>query len=273
MKSFWSALQWRVDFLRQMAPCIGISRALSVCLAEDWNKLARILRPRWCIREVHVRPKGYDASVAIRMGTSDFTVFQQVFLWEQYRPISRIEDPAVIVDCGANAGYASVFFLKQFPRARVIAVEPDPLNAEVCRRNTRYNADRVLVLQKAVWGSVTTLGFVDQTRRAGEEWAIQVRPARAGDGAETVKAIDIPTLMAMAGVKQIDLLKIDIEGSEADIFQSNPAAWLDRVRNIEIELHGPVCSEIFDSALEGYSFLKAKRGEVTFCLGIHPNGK
>ena len=36
----------------------------------------------------------------------------------------------------------------------------------------------------------------------------------------------------------IDLMKIDVEGAEADIF-STDARWLDRVRNLVIELHSP----------------------------------
>jgi hypothetical protein len=66
------------------------------------------------------------------------------------------------------------------------------------------------------------------------------------------------------------LLKVDIEKSEADVFLANPATWLPLVRNIAIELHGPACTHIFRAALSNYSFLERQRGEVTFCLGMHP---
>jgi FkbM family methyltransferase len=204
------------------------------------------------------------------MGSSDFEVFRQVFVWQQYLPPKEIEEPEVIVDCGANAGYSALFFLRHFPRAHVIALEPDPLNVELCRHNLRCYANRIVILEKAIWGSLAKLSFVEETRKPGEEYGIQVEVRAENAGAATVEGIDIPSLMATTGVRQIDLLKIDIEKSEADVFRTNPTGWLHLVRNIAIELHGPVCTEIFRSALRNYSFLEEQRGEVTFCLGIRP---
>ena len=190
-------------------------------------------------------------------------------MWQQYKPATRIEDPTVIVDCGANAGYSTLFFLKHFPRARVIALEPDPLNAELCRYNLRRYVDRCVILQKAIWGSVSRLAFVEESRKPGEEWGIQVRATSVSADVDTVESIDIPNLMATTGVKHIDLLKIDIEKSEVDLFQCNSAVWLPLVRNIAIELHGHTCSDIFRSALKDYSFLEEQCGEITLCLGMH----
>jgi FkbM family methyltransferase len=270
MKLLRGALRRRLDFLLKMAPHIGIAGVLTLRLADRWNRLARRLLPRWFIRQVEVWPKGYGTSVAIRMGSSDFDVFQQVFVWQQYLPPKSIDDPEIIVDCGANAGYSALFFLKHFPRARVIALEPDPFNAELCRHNLRRYKNRIVVLQKAIWGSLAELNFVDETRKPGEEYGIQVEAKTENAVANTVEGIDIPSLMTTTGVGHIDLLKVDIEKSEADVFRSNPAAWLHRVRNIAIELHGPACTEIFRSALSNFSFLEEQRGEVTFCLEIHP---
>jgi FkbM family methyltransferase len=252
-----------------MTPHIGIAGTLFLIFAEDWNRLTRKIHPAWRILQVHLRLRGYATSVTLRLGSSDFEVFQQIFVQQLYMPVTAIKDPAVIVDCGANVGYSALYFLQHFPRARVIALEPDPLNAELCRHNLRHYGDRVVIIQKALWGSVATLGFVAETRKAGEEWAIEVQTGAAKSAPNTVESIDIPSLIAAAGVKQIDVLKIDIEKSEADVFQTNPAAWLPLVRTIAIELHGPVCNEIFRCALSNFSFLEESRGDVTFCLGIN----
>jgi len=263
-------IQWRLNFLRELSPCVGITGALTLSFAQDWNKVAQRIHRGLSIRQVHVRPKGYGTSVAIRFGSSDFRLFEQIFLAEQYLPVTKIGEPRAILDCGANVGYSTLFFLKRFPFARVIAVEPDPSNANLCRHNVRRYKDRVVVLQKAVWARATRLAFVEETRKPGLEWGIQVRESVAEENADTVEAVDIPSLIAEAGVKQIDLLKIDIEGSEAIVFQPNSAAWLDRVRNIAIELHGVACTATFRSALSNYSYLESQHGEVTFCAGIQP---
>jgi FkbM family methyltransferase len=198
-------------------------------------------------------------------------VFRQVFVFQQYMPVTKLESPTVIVDCGANAGYSALFFLKHFPEARVIAVEPDPNNAELCRHNLHPFLDRVVVIQKALWGRVTKLSFVEESRRPGEEWGIQVQSTPTSSAEDAVEAIDIPSLMEATDLTFIDILKIDIEKSEADVFQANPTAWLHLVRNIAIELHGPTCTEAFRAALKGYSFSEEVCGEITLCLGMKPS--
>jgi FkbM family methyltransferase len=176
----------------------------------------------------------------------------------------------VIVDCGANTGYASVFFLHHFPAARVIAVEPDASNADICRRNVRPFRDRVLVVEKAIWGTVRKLSFVQETRRLGEEWGIQVQASEDKGTNGAVEGIDIPTLIGLAGVDRIDVLKMDIEGSEADVFRSDADKWLPLVDNIAIELHGSACAQIFRAALNRYVFREIQSGEITLCLGVRP---
>ena len=267
MRSFRNAFHYRLETIRELIPHVGIVGAPKLRLAEDWNLLARRVKILSPVCRVDLRPKGYDTRVAIRVDSTDFLVFRQIFIWQQYKPVTQIDDPEVIVDCGANAGYSALFFLKHFPRARVIAVEPDPLNAQLCRHNLRLYDTRTVVVQKAIWGEAGKLTFVEETRKPGQEWGIQVA---ASDVNATVDSIDVPGLMAATGVERIDLLKVDIEKSEASVFQSSPSAWLHLVRNIAIELHGPACSQIFHQALSNYSFLESHSGDVTFCLGIRP---
>jgi FkbM family methyltransferase len=267
MKSLRDAIDERFYLLRQMTPYIGIAGSLALRVSDDWNLVARRVRGLARIRNIQVWPKGYETSVAVRPDSSDFEVFRQIFVRQQYKPATLIEDVEVIIDCGANAGYSALFFLKHFPHARVIALEPDPLNADLCRHNLRDYGDRVLILQKALWGSMGRLAFVEGTQKPGCEWAIEVE---AGTLNAVVDAIDIPNLMAMTGVKRIDLLKIDIEKSEIDVFTNNPSAWLHLVRNIAIELHGETCYEAFHAALSNYHFLESQYGEVTLCTGMHP---
>lgn len=268
MKLFGIDLDWRLNLMRKMAPHLGWWKALMIQAAEDWNRIVRLFRLPWMIREIHVRPAGYEADLAIRIGSSDLWVYEQVFILQQYLPVTSIEDPLVVFDCGANAGYASAFFLHHFPRARVIAVEPDPENAALCRRNLAAYRERALVVEKAVWSSVSKLKFVNETRKPGAEWGIRVERSTAARNEEALEAVDIASLMAMAKAEQIDLLKIDIERSEIEIFNSNPHGWLSRVSNIAIELHGPDCVASFRSAMKPYSFDELESGELTICLGI-----
>lgn len=205
----------------------------------------------------------------MRLGSSsDLDVFKQIFEFEEYSGLRSLKSPRCILDLGANVGYSSAYFLSCYPAATVIAVEPDPRNIEFCRRNLAPYGDRAVVLFGAVWSKRCKLMLSEETGADDREWATQVREAMAGDREGTVEGWDIPSLMAMAGVKEIDLLKVDIERSEIELFNASSSVWLPAVKNICIELHGPECQEVFHRALGEYEYQATSCGELTICQGL-----
>jgi hypothetical protein len=81
----------------------------------------------------------------------------------------------------------------------------------------------------------------------------------------------MPTLIGLSGATEIDLLKIDIEKSELELFSRNTENWLPRIRNLCIELHGADCEAVFFRALADYSYNLSRTGELTVCsdLRVH----
>src|SRR4051812_37718019 len=57
-----------------------------------------------------------------RSGTTDFYVIHQIFVQREYSCFDDLKDPGLILDCGANGGYSSAYFLSRFPGSTVIAV-------------------------------------------------------------------------------------------------------------------------------------------------------
>lgn len=205
-----------------------------------------------------VRPPNVPYPVHMRIGTSDILVYRQVFQRAEYGALSGVDDVRTVVDCGANIGLTSVYFLNLFPRSRVIAIEPDPSNADLCRRNLAAYGARAKVIEAGVWSRPTKLSL--QSKGLGKEWGTQVRAS--ADGA--TNAIDIPSL----GLPTIDILKVDIEGSELEVFGNEAAGWLKSVRNIAIELHTPECERVFRQALDGFQFTEVLSGELVVCSNI-----
>ena len=74
--------------------------------------------------------------------------------------------------------------------------------------------------------------------------------------------------MQLAGEEQVDLLKVDIERSELELFGSSSSAWLPKVRNICIELHGRDCTEVFLDALKGFDYEPGRSGELTLSINL-----
>ena len=105
--------------------------------------------------------------------------------------------------------------------------------------------------------------------RDGQGWATQVRPVDPARDRpeESLPAIDIPALISHLGCDRVDILKMDIERSEADVFQ-HPGEWLHRINNIAIELHDPECENVFFSAMQPFRFDSKRSGELTICGDI-----
>ena len=199
--------------------------------------------------------------IELRINSTDVDVYRQVLVEEEYGAAAD-GHMGTIVDCGANVGYTSAYLLSRFPDARVVALEPFPANAELCRRNLAPYGQRATVIEAAVWSHG---GRLVLDHAGGNEWGVRVRAARAGEIGE-IEAVDLPSL----GLNRIDLLKIDIEGSEANLFGGGTERWLPHVSNIAIELHGDECAERFSRAMANYSYTLSHSGELTICREIKP---
>ena len=100
------------------------------------------------------RPRGAKHPVTARLnGSSDMDVFHQIFQFDEYACVRNISSPRLILDLGANVGYSSAYLLSCFPGATVVAVEPDPGNFELCRRNLAPYGDRAKLVPGAAWSS------------------------------------------------------------------------------------------------------------------------
>jgi FkbM family methyltransferase len=203
-----------------------------------------------------------DLPLWCRANTSDRQVFSQVFIEREYACLDGVASPRLIIDCGANVGYTSAYFLSRFPGAHVIAVEPDPGNFGMLESNLRGYGNRFTALQTAVWSHPVGLKLSRGANGDDRDWAVQVRPLRDGELPDVV-ATDIGGLLANSGFDRIDILKVDVEHAEVEIFGHGSAAWLDQVDNIAIELHGDDARDTFFRAVHPSEFTFRESGELT----------
>lgn len=254
---------YQVAALRRYAEAIGWPAAITLRYCDLMVRSG--LRKR---SSLELTLKNARFPILMRTHTSDREVLGQVFIQREYEPI-ELYQPKMILDLGANVGYSSAFFLSRYPTASVLAVEPDPSNYAVCCHNLAPFGQRARVIQGAAWPECTKLALEKGTYRDGREWSTQVRMATetSADSAE-IDAYDVPTLIGLCHASEIDLLKIDIERSELELFSRNTESWLPRVRNLCIELHGADCEEIFSRALSNYSYELGPPGDLTMCHNL-----
>ncbi len=130
-----------------------------------------------------VRPRLVSHSLQLRLhGSSDMSVFGQIFIRQEYSCLRDLKEPSLVLDLGANVGFSSAYFLNVFPKARVVAVEPDERNLAICKANLSPYGDRVLLLHGAAWSKPATLRVLKGTFGDGREWAIQVGRIDRGRG-------------------------------------------------------------------------------------------
>ena len=217
-----------------------------------------------------VRPRQVQHALTARLrGSSDMKVFWQIFNFEEYSTLRGMVNVFLILDLGANVGYSSAYFLSCFPDARSIAVEPDEQNVAICRMNLEPYDGRALVLTGAVWSQAGLLSLSKVTSGDGLECARMVAQPQEGS-LGNVRAWNVGDLIDISGCTAVDLLKVDIEGAELEVFGASARAWLHRVRNICIELHGPDCERTFFKAVAGFNYELERSGELTICRNLHP---
>jgi FkbM family methyltransferase len=200
--------------------------------------------------EIRVRVDGVTHPIVLRTRTSDLEVFLAIFANQEYRIDEPRITPSTIVDLGANTGLASIYFSTQYPNARIIAVEPEHSNFELLVRNTR-NYPNIEAINMAMWsndGEVRIATGVGQDPDA-DKWGYRT----VQSGGVAVAGISMRKLMTMKGLSSIDLLKVDIEGAEVELF-ADPK-WMDLVGLLLIEFHDrlrPGCSDAVLPHVQGW---------------------
>lgn len=132
-----------------------------------------------------------------------------------------------IVDCGSNYGTSIVYFKKQYPGSKIVALEPDPGIFDILKCNiSRRNYHDVVLVNKAVSGTAGAKRFYREGADAGRIFEME----NAKDIVE-VEAIELDSLLE----GKVDMLKLDIEGEETDVLLSSKR--LCNARNIFVEYH------------------------------------
>jgi FkbM family methyltransferase len=228
------------------------------------------LRVAWGIRKAHYAAHqlslvplsipGLPAPIFLRAQTSDHRVFRSIFLDEELRlPLSF--EPRVIVDAGANIGLSALYFARQFPGARIFALELAESNYALLEKNVAALGG-VVPRHQALWSCRTTLRLANPQAEHWEFFGVEVRD----DSQAGTVAIGVQDLLEEVGCAEIDLLKLDIEGAETEVLSSCDL-WLDRVRAIVVELHervSPGCVAAFEKVVRRWGVTPQVCGEYHF---------
>jgi len=180
---------------------------------------------------------------------TDAVVFWMVFVRRHY-PVAPSH--RVIVDIGANSGMFSLYAARQAPAARIVAVEPFPDTRAQLQElvDANHLRDRVTILECAVTSSTaertmdSATGIPSQYRRI---YSLETKTlnashrgpagARQDDRGVPVQSRTLGFVLDHADTPVVDLVKLNIHGSEYDVLLRTNPSVLQRCRQIAVQYH------------------------------------
>lgn len=227
-----------------------------------FNNFSLLFQRKTGKKMITLELKNFSDKIFLRNRTTDVHTFYDIFTNDEY-DIDFGFTPETIIDCGANTGLVTVFYKNKFPHSRIIAIEPELSNFEMLLKNTS-SLSNVDCLHNAIWGKE---GFIEITDPGFGNWGFITNESET-ETDTTVETITISNIVEQYNLCKIDVLKMDIEGAEKEVFESNYKEWMPLTNIILIELHDRLkigCSKAFFKAISEYDFSIEIKGELLVC--------
>ena len=241
----------------------GFSRSLLILK----NKFFQILPIFYNFKNItKFHEKGIKEPFFLRMNTADIGTYIRIFIDKEYN-FNVKYPPKVIIDAGANIGLASIYFTNKFPNTKIISLEPEKANFEMLQRNVK-SYKNIIPLNAALWCKNEEVELIDAglgtdgylTLNQNEINNIyNSNSANESNKDYLHKNYKVPgktvdKIIEDFNLENLDILKLDIEGSEKELFE-NSSSWIDKINSIAIELHDfmkPGCSRSFYNGSYGF---------------------
>lgn len=191
-----------------------------------------------------------DKKIFIRTYAGDIDIFYEIFLKKVYElPAMKMNNP-LIIDAGANVGFATLYFLYKMPDATIYCIEPDEDNFAFLKKNLQSEIEKGQT--RPVLAALTNKdGFVNlkssvlkYNTEISEEFVSKEK---------IVTAYSIESFLKKNFIRKTDVFKIDIEGSEENIFEDD-ISWLQNTANVIIEFHSERIRRMCQGKLESQMF-------------------
>ncbi len=185
-------------------------------------------------------------------------LFEEIFYRNEYLFKSNCESP-IIFDCGANIGFATIFFKWIYPKSIIYSFEPDRSTFEILKKNvSQNNLTNVHLFNSAISDREGTIDFFVDKENPGS-LLMSTKKERMEKNKITVNCISLSSLIKKEKIKKIDFIKMDIEGSEKEVIKDlDDSKQLKKVIKFTIEYHHKI--KTYNSDLGGFLKIFEKNG-------------
>lgn len=257
---------YRIIFPKKLSDSDFFENALkSNVLIDDFQKLNQLYA---------LKLKDGNLLFCRNQSHSDYAVFNQMFVLEEYKTVSSIlrtniefnSKESVLIDAGANVGFATIYLNQILSFNKIFCIEPSKDNFQILKKNTEsLNSKHLFLMNKALSGSENACYTIENNFRDGKDWSITTKKSDSGE----IQGITLNEIIKKNDLQEITLLKIDIEGAERFIFESSTdLSFLNITKVIVIEIHDEFnIRENIYNILGKNQFLLIESGETT--IGIN----
>jgi len=176
----------------------------------------------------------YSPQISIRFTDPQAFILsiQELFVDEIYK-FNCATDSPYILDCGAHIGMSILAYKQQYPKAKIIAFEPDPHNFSLATANVNsWSYANIEIINKAIWTHNDAITF-HSTGDMGSN-IIEAVPEATNNG----NLVQMPCARLKDYLHEpIDFIKMDIEGAEYEVMK-DCAGHFGNVQNLFVEYHG-----------------------------------
>ena len=238
-----------------------------------YTTLLRPFKPK----EYSFKVPQYDSAITLRNSLSDYSIFWQCIVNRQYdlSDMKQYEailkkynntidcgDTPLIIDCGGNIGLSSIYFAKMFPKAQIIVLEPEKNNFSILLKNIE-GYKNIKALQAAIWSHEDKL-YISNPDAGSASFEVKESTNISN---KQIRGISVNSLTEG---KEILLMKIDIEGSQKELFIKN-TQWVNKTDLIILELEDwkypwQGTSQPFFKCLSQLNYDYIIKGENIFCF-------
>ncbi len=162
-------------------------------------------------------------------GNEDYDILKYIKI-ENYNYKLQNKTPLVI-DCGSNIGSSSLYLKELINNSKIISIEPDLRNFNQIKKN--FTSENKTLINSAVASEKKKFKVITSENNRAHKVDFNEKYKENANMTVTINEI----LNEFEENKYHPfLIKIDIEGSELDLFSKN-IEWLDKFEILIIELH------------------------------------
>lgn len=165
-------------------------------------------------------------------------IYKDIFIGKEYKFTADTDSP-LILDCGAHIGVSVLYFKKLYPKAKIIAFEPNPKTFKLLELNIEQNNLKDVELVNAAvakrQGKIDF--FVSKKIKSPWTWG-DAGVKNKWYNPRDCKIIMVPAVKLSSYIKdEVGLIKLDVEGMEEEVLREIEGN-LNLVEEIIIEFHG-----------------------------------